>query len=99
MSLTEPERETIIGMNDGSDTATIWTAQKPLITKLMKNDAAELISAGNHEGTAWAEFRIPAKLISVRKPTALTEEQRQRRSNTMAATRARQLGKFPYKPK
>lgn len=99
MALTEGERETIIGMSDADDTAVIYTAQKPLITKLNKNPAAVLLEAGNDGGTAWARYRLPANLVTIRKPTTLTEEQRQRRSNTMAATRARQLGNFPYKPK
>jgi hypothetical protein len=91
MALTESERETIIGMCDADNMATIYTAQKPLITKLNKNPAAVLLAAGNDGGTAWARYRLPAHLISVRKPTTLTQEQRDQRSETMRQTRARQL--------
>lgn len=91
MALTDGERETIIGMSDADDMATIWTAQKPLITKLNKNPAVTLLEAGNHDGTTWARYRLPANLVTIRKPTTLTDEQRQQRSQTMRDTRARQL--------
>ena len=83
MSLTAPERETIITMNDEDGHAEIWTAQRPIITKLKKNAAATLIAEGKQDGSAWAKFRLPAKLVSFRsKRTSLklTEEQRQERA-------------------
>ena len=39
MSLTAPERETIITLNDEDGHALIYTAQRPIITKL-KNPSA-----------------------------------------------------------
>jgi hypothetical protein len=79
LSLTAPERETIIVFNDEDDTATIWTAQRPWITKLRKNPAAKLIEEGNHDGSVWAEFELPKELVSFRSARVkreLTAEQR-----------------------
>jgi len=49
MSLTRPERETIITVNDEDGSAEIYTAQRPWITKLRKNPAATLIEYGDEE--------------------------------------------------
>jgi hypothetical protein len=66
VSLTAPERETIITFNDEDDTAEVWTAQRPWITKLKKNPAAILVEEGKHEGSAWARFTLPKELVSLR---------------------------------
>jgi hypothetical protein len=79
MSFTAAERETVITFSDEGDTAAVWTAQRPIITKLKKNAAATLIEEGKFEGTAWARFEIPAGLISFRSTRVkreLTDEQR-----------------------
>jgi hypothetical protein len=79
MSLTAVERETVITMNDEEDTADIWTAQRPVITKLKKNPAAILIEEGKHDGSVWARFTLPAGLISFRTTRVkreLSDEQR-----------------------
>jgi hypothetical protein len=79
MSLTAPERETVITFSD-DDTATVHTHQRRIITKLMNNSAAELIERIDFDGTAGAVFEIPADLISFRsgrrKGRKLSEEQR-----------------------
>jgi len=64
MSLSADERETIVRMNDADDLANVWTAQRPVITKLRKNPAAELLREGKHDGSAWAEFELPKNLVS-----------------------------------
>ena len=66
MSLTAPERETVITFSDEDDTATIHTHQRRIITKLMNNPAAELVERIEFDGTAGAVFEIPADLISFR---------------------------------
>jgi hypothetical protein len=91
MSLTAPERETIVTMNDEDDHAEIWTAQRPIITKLKKNAAATLIAEGKHDGSAWAQFRVPAELVSFRSKRTtrdLTDEQRAELGKRLAAGRA-----------
>jgi hypothetical protein len=91
MSLTAPERETIIRLNDEDELANIWTAQRPWITKLKKNPAAVLIDEGVFDGSAWAEFEVPASMISVRSKTVklqLTDEQRRQRAARLQAARA-----------
>ena len=40
LSLTAPERETVITFSDADDTATIHTHQRRIITKLLNNPAA-----------------------------------------------------------
>jgi hypothetical protein len=78
MSLTAYERETVILMSDGDDTALITTWQKPLITKLRRNPAAEIVEIQHDSGSTGVTFRLPAKLISVRNPRQLNEETREK---------------------
>jgi hypothetical protein len=66
LSLTTPERETVITFSDADDTATVHTHQRRIITKFKNNPAAELIEDISHDGTAGAVFEIPAELISFR---------------------------------
>jgi hypothetical protein len=67
LSLTAPERETVITFSDADDTATVHTHQRRIITKLRNNPAAELVEDISFDGTAGAAvFEIPADLISFR---------------------------------
>jgi hypothetical protein len=66
LSLTAPERETVITFSDEEDTATIHTHQRRIITKLRNNPAAELVEDVSFDGTAGAVFEIPVDLISFR---------------------------------
>src|SRR5215211_1232358 len=66
MSLTAPERETVITFSDEDDTATIHTHQRRIITKLRNNPAATEVEDLTFEGTAGAVFEIPSDLISFR---------------------------------
>ena len=88
MSLTDAERETIIGWSEADGTAQVYTASRKVITRLRNNPAAELVDEGTHDGSAWARFTIPAGLVSFRSAAArreLTAEQR-----AAAAERLRQ---------
>lgn len=90
-SLTAPERETIILMNDEDSTASVSTHQRTIITKLKANPAAKLIKEGLHGKTAWAEFELPAALVSFRsakKTSNLTPEQKAAAAQRLAAARA-----------
>jgi hypothetical protein len=91
VSLTAAERETIVTLNDEDGHAEIWTAQRPIITKLKKNAAATLIAEGKHDGSAWAQFQLPAALVSfrsTRQKRELTAEQRAEIAARLAAGRA-----------
>jgi hypothetical protein len=66
LSLTAPERETVITFNDADDTATIHTHQRRIITKLLNNPAATKADDLTFDGTAGAVFELPATLISFR---------------------------------
>jgi hypothetical protein len=66
LSLTAPERETVITFSDADETATVHTHQRRIMTKLGNNPAAELIEDLTFDGTAGAVFEIPADLITFR---------------------------------
>jgi hypothetical protein len=65
-NLTAPERETIVNVSDADDTISIWTAQRPIITKLRKNPAATLVDWGRYGTTIWASFTLPSNCLSFR---------------------------------
>jgi hypothetical protein len=91
MSLTAPERETIIRLNDEDELANVWTAQRPWITKLKKNPAATLLDEGSFEGSVWAEFEVPASLLTVRSKKVtlqLTDGQRRQRADRLRTVKA-----------
>jgi hypothetical protein len=90
-SLTPPERETVILINDHDDFAEITTHQRTMLTKLRKNPAAEEIEDLTFGSTAGGRFRVPAKLISIRTKTrsvTLTAEEKARRAERLNMTRA-----------
>jgi hypothetical protein len=64
LSLTAPERETVITFSDEGETATVHTHQRRIITKLHYNPAAELVERIDFDGTAGAVFEIPTWAIS-----------------------------------
>ena len=93
MSLTPPERETVISFSDDEDTAYIYSAQRTVITKLKKNPAAVLTEEGVFEGSAWARFTLPASLVSFRTTNTrreLSTEQRESLASRMREMRAAQ---------
>ena len=91
-SLTPPERETVILMNDEDDFAEITTHQRTWVTRLRKNPAAEELEDLSYGSTTGARFRIPAKLVSVRTKqravVTLSEKEKARRAERLNATRA-----------
>jgi hypothetical protein len=91
MSLTAPERETVIQFDDELDVATIHTHQRRIITKLKKNPSARLLEEGRFDGTAWARFELPKELVSFRSARVkrvLTDEQRAERAARLRAATA-----------
>ena len=87
MSLTAPERETVITFSDEDEMATVHTHQRRIITKLKNNPAAELIEDIAFDGTAGAVFEQPADLISFRSK----KRQGRELSTVERAERVRQL--------
>ena len=59
-NFTAPERETLIQLDDDSDLARIWTAQRPVITKLRKHPGFTEVASGSYGTSPWAEFTAPA---------------------------------------
>jgi hypothetical protein len=89
--LTAQERETVITLNDSDDLASIWTAQRAMITKLKANEAAVLVEEGLHGSSRWASFTLPKELLSLRsKRRAMSEEQRVEAAERMRRLRASQ---------
>jgi hypothetical protein len=87
VSLTAPERETVIVMSDADELARVYTAQRPVITRLKKNRAARLLEEGRFEGSQWARFELPKSFVSFRsKQRVLSDEERQRRSAALQAS-------------
>jgi hypothetical protein len=85
-SLTAPERETVILINE-DEFAEITTHQRTWVTKLRKNPAAEEIEDLSYGSTTGARFRVPARLVSVRtKRPALSEEEKARRAARLNST-------------
>ena len=77
------ERETTINLTDADEFAYIYTCRRQDITAPKKKvgKGVELSQEGRYkDGTAWANFRIPRKLVSVSKivktTRTLTPEQR-----------------------
>jgi hypothetical protein len=68
-SLTPIERETIITTDDGRKTATITSYQRKIISAL-KNKGYVPVEDGRLGSTYWAEFEIPVKGLSFRRPRA-----------------------------
>lgn len=60
--LTAPERETIVGLNDGEDTATIYSAQRVIINRLRKHPAAELIEEGTFRHLGVGKVHDPVRV-------------------------------------
>ena len=91
MSLTAPERETIITLNDEDETAEVWTAQRPWITKLKRNPAATLLEEGIHDGSVSARFELPKELVTCRSVRRvgreLTDEEKGRNADRLARAR------------
>jgi hypothetical protein len=86
LSLTAPERETVITFSDEDDTAIVHTHQRRIITKLRNNPAATEVEDISHDGTAGAVFEIPADLISFRSKRVkhdLSDAERMRRAERL----------------
>ena len=88
MSLTGPERETVITFSDEDDTATIHTHQRRIINKLLNNPYAREIEDLTFDGTAGAVFQLPAELITFRsKQRTLSPEQARAAGANLAKAR------------
>lgn len=92
MTLTKYERETVINLNDLDDFAIITTWQRAMLTKLQKNPGAVQLSAMEFEGQHGGIFKIPARLISIRKPRNPSAEYETRLADRLADARQARSG-------
>ena len=90
MSMIAVERETVINASDGDDVIRIWTAQRRFITRLQKHPRVVQTGSGEHDGTPYYTFEVPASewnpVSGVKRQSNMTDEQRQ-----AAAERMRQV--------
>lgn len=75
------ERKTIINFNEAEPNASIWTASEPMYRKLLK-----LGYTPTEESDRSATFKVPKKLVAVRKARKITAAHR-----TRLAEKARSL--------
>ena len=91
MSLTADERETTVVTSDSETVVRIWTAQRKFITRLRKHTLAVEIDTGEHDGTEWASFTIPADkwnpVSGIKRERNLTDEQREELRERLAKAR------------
>jgi hypothetical protein len=90
-SLTPPERETVIIMDDELETCDVTTYQRRIYTKLTNNPAFELIEDLTWGTTIGGRFRGPASMISFRsraRQTTLTPERQAQAREQLAKIRA-----------
>jgi hypothetical protein len=66
VSLTAPERESLITFSDDYDTATIHTHQRRIIIEASEQPGSEGDRGLSHDGTAGAVFELPVNLVSFR---------------------------------
>ena len=85
MSLTAPERETVITFSDADETATIHTHQRRIITKLKNNPAATQVDDLWFDGSPGAVFELPVWAISF-----LSKKRKGGAGNAEALRRARE---------
>ncbi len=73
--MTEPEaeRETVITLNDAESIARIYTSRQRTLAKMRQHPNAVLVAEGNSEGMEWAEFTVPAELVSYSRQCAKRE--------------------------
>ena len=89
-NFTAAERETIIRWDDEADLVSIWSAQRPVITKLRRNPAFTEVKSGSHGSSPWAEFTIPVTEFRFSAKRAVSESQREA---ARALARSRGWGK------
>ena len=85
MNLSREEQETIISYNQLDEDAHVFTYDRALMNRLdqisRKSPTVIMVSSGD----GWREYVCPKKLVTVKTPRQLSEEQKQR-----MAERARQ---------
>lgn len=86
------ERETVINASDGDDVVRIWTAQRRFITRLQKNPRVKQVGSGEHDGTPFYAFEIPASewnpVSGVKRQSNMTDEQKRAAAERLRKKRA-----------
>lgn len=89
MSLTSLEKETIIVFNEEEDAAEIFTYKPSMIRLLDKmieeGHPVEFLKENSEGGRT---YRLPKKLISIRRPVILSDAERERRKNAHFAQKS-----------
>lgn len=69
------ERETLIRIDESEDEWTVWTASRPMMTRLDKIAVSTGIFKDRH-GNIAKTYRLPFKSVSFRKPRKATAAQK-----------------------
>lgn len=86
-TFSRPERETVILYSDADDTASIFTRNVALANKLAKMaEEHDEVKVTLDDGYS-VEFELPKRLVSIRAPRTLSDEQRERAIAQLAAAR------------
>ena len=75
------ERETVIWWSDADDgIAVVWTAQRPIVTRLQRIRGAERVEVHRTDGGAWTgeTWRVPVAAVLPRNPARPTYTEAQR---------------------
>lgn len=95
MAMIAVERETVINASDGDDVIRIWTAQRRFITRLQRNPRVKQVGSGEHDGTPYYVFEVPASewnpVSGVKRASRLTDEQKKATAERLR--QARESGK------
>jgi hypothetical protein len=85
--LTGLEKETIINYNEGETIANIYTYDKKIINKMLKEGIQPIES----DGFGGYTYEIPKKYIKIRIPRKLTEEERIKAQSKAQNMRSKRL--------
>lgn len=96
-SLTAAERTTTYSWDDEGDNAYVTTYNRSEITKLRANPAAREVTVETVRHYNGAEFILPKKLVSVRKPTKSGAERKPRAPMTQEHKDKLQAGRLAKK--
>ncbi len=80
------ERQTSITFNEEEETAQIWTASKPVYSKLKKLGHEPV-----EDRERSASFKVPKKCVSIRKPVASSEKQLKALEKARALAKAQSI--------
>lgn len=91
MPLSGAERETTIQVDDETDVVRLWTAQRPVIRRILSDSRWDIVEAGKYEGSPYLSATCAKKdwnpLTGMKRRVNLTEEQKRAAAERLARVR------------